>query len=202
MNGFERRRQIKKDQIKKAALQLYWQYGMNKVTIQDIAKEASAAPMSIYNFFGSKEGLFEEIILDLFRDGVKAFEQICEKQLSFQERIEQVGKIKLEYLNSGITSLALHMIQTNEKIAEAYEEMKTFGIQYTQAILDEGKKEGFISPSLSSQAVMIFIDMYINYFLDHPEIGNAIEKNQKLYLDLYDIFWNALRCYDSRNHSI
>ena len=55
MDGFERRRQNKKNSILKASLKLFKQYGYNKVSVAEIAKEASVSQVSIYNYFKSKE---------------------------------------------------------------------------------------------------------------------------------------------------
>ncbi|TDL80905.1 TetR/AcrR family transcriptional regulator [Peribacillus frigoritolerans] len=50
MNGFERRKQIKMEQIQKAAFQLFSQYGINKVNIQEIAAAANVSQVTIYNY--------------------------------------------------------------------------------------------------------------------------------------------------------
>ncbi|MBM4448805.1 MAG: TetR family transcriptional regulator, partial [Chloroflexi bacterium] len=40
MNGFERRKEQKKDSIRQAALELFQAYGFKKVSINDIAQKA------------------------------------------------------------------------------------------------------------------------------------------------------------------
>ena len=59
MDGFERRRQNKKNSILKASLKLFKQYGYNKVSVAEIAKEASVSQVSIYNYSHRKQ-LFEK----------------------------------------------------------------------------------------------------------------------------------------------
>ena len=64
MNGFERRTELKKDKIRTAALKLFCTYGPDKTSINEIAQEAGVSPASIYNYFGSKEGLMKDTIIN------------------------------------------------------------------------------------------------------------------------------------------
>ena len=57
MDGFEKRREQKKKDILKAALSLFQQYGVQKVTISEIAKKANVSQVTIYNYFESKDNL-------------------------------------------------------------------------------------------------------------------------------------------------
>ncbi|EPR27741.1 TetR/AcrR family transcriptional regulator [Geobacillus sp. WSUCF1] len=65
MNGFARRTEQKKQAIKQAVLELLQKIrDPREVTIQEIAKQAHVSPVTIYNYFGSKENLIRETLLD------------------------------------------------------------------------------------------------------------------------------------------
>ena len=68
MDGYERRRQNKKNAILKAALELFSMYGYNKVSVAEIARKASVSQVSIYNYFNSKENLKQELLIKLMDD--------------------------------------------------------------------------------------------------------------------------------------
>lgn len=50
MNGFERRKERKKESIRQAAMQLFMEHGMRKVSIGEIADKAGVSQVTIYNF--------------------------------------------------------------------------------------------------------------------------------------------------------
>ena len=51
MDGFERRKEQKKESIRRAALELFQNYGFKKVSVNDIAERAGVSQVTIYNGF-------------------------------------------------------------------------------------------------------------------------------------------------------
>ena len=90
MNGFERRRQNKKNSILQAALQLFKQYGYNKVTVAEIADKASVSQVSIYNYFNSKENLKQDLLIKLMDDYYLEIANILESHDSMRLKLEKL----------------------------------------------------------------------------------------------------------------
>ena len=60
MDGFQRRREQKKESIRRAALDLFGVHGIKKVSVNDVARRAGVSPVTIYNYYGSKQGLVHD----------------------------------------------------------------------------------------------------------------------------------------------
>jgi AcrR family transcriptional regulator len=60
-DGFTRRKEQSKEEIRKAAWELFGQFGVEKVSIVDIARKAGVSQATIYNNFGSKDALAKRI---------------------------------------------------------------------------------------------------------------------------------------------
>src|SRR5690625_7655455 len=91
MDGFERRKKQKQTAILKASLKLFMKNGIKKVSIQMIAKEAGVSQVTIYNYFGSKDQLVDEVIAYYVNNLWVEYEEIIySKQLSYKEKLEQV----------------------------------------------------------------------------------------------------------------
>ena len=57
MDGFARRKEQSKEDIRMAAWELFSQFGVDKVSMTDVARKAGVSQATIYNNFGSKEAL-------------------------------------------------------------------------------------------------------------------------------------------------
>jgi AcrR family transcriptional regulator len=62
MDGFARRKEQSKEDIRKAAWELFSQFGVDKVSIADIAHKAGVSQATIYNNFSNKESLAREFV--------------------------------------------------------------------------------------------------------------------------------------------
>ena len=96
-DGFARRKEQSKEDIRKAAWELFGQFGVEKVSIADIARKAGVAQATIYNNFASKEALAREYV-------AAAIEQLVE-QTTVPLIPEQPFRQKLESFIAGITAL-------------------------------------------------------------------------------------------------
>ncbi|MGP4039636.1 TetR/AcrR family transcriptional regulator [Gracilibacillus sp. D59] len=56
------RRSAKKDTLLKVAERLFYEYGFRGVGLKQIINEANVASMTLYNHFGSKDNLVEEVL--------------------------------------------------------------------------------------------------------------------------------------------
>jgi AcrR family transcriptional regulator len=62
LDGFQRRRELKKSHILQAALALFMEFGIQKVSIKEIAAKANVSQVTIYNYFGGKDQLVHDVI--------------------------------------------------------------------------------------------------------------------------------------------
>lgn len=61
-NGFARRKEQSKEEIRRAAWELFSQFGVERVSIVDIARKAGVSQATIYNNFDNKEALAREFV--------------------------------------------------------------------------------------------------------------------------------------------
>lgn len=71
----ERERETHRLQIMDAAEAIFSARGYNAVTVEDIAEKAGFAVGSIYNFFGGKQDLFDQVLLRIAQNRIDDIEQ-------------------------------------------------------------------------------------------------------------------------------
>src|SRR5690625_6343800 len=90
MDGFEKRREQKKNDIIKAALSLFQKYGVQKVTIDEIAKKAHVSQVTIYNYFESKDNLIYHVFKYYVDDIWEEQKEMLESDIPFNKKIEKI----------------------------------------------------------------------------------------------------------------
>ncbi|MFA5015540.1 MAG: TetR/AcrR family transcriptional regulator [Actinomycetota bacterium] len=192
MNGFERRRQQKKDSILKAAKELFNQYGYNKVTIAEIAQKASVSQVSIYNFFQSKENLKQVLLKKLVNDSFIGLKQIMGSQVSIKIKFEKLFSFKINFLKDLLNHFPPKNIESNTHEEKAAEEINKKIESHIYDLVEDGKKQGLLDNSISTQAIGTFLEIIQYYFSNNTNAIAKFENNPKLQKELPALFLKAI----------
>ena len=75
---------------------LFWKYGVKRVSVEEICKEASVSKMTFYRHFKNKNELALEIMLQIFDKGINDYRQVMAQDISFVQKIEEIISLKFE----------------------------------------------------------------------------------------------------------
>ncbi len=175
MDGFARRREQSKEQIRKAAWELFSQFGVDKVSIADIARKAGVSQATIYNNFDSKETLAREFVTASVEDLVNRFQEILAARRSYREKMEAFFQAISGMLEAGRSSSVDSAVFTGsldllhdpeiKRIREEAQEKMT-GLLF--GLVKEGRQQQQVNPDVSEAALRIYFQVYMDVFT-HPE---------------------------------
>jgi AcrR family transcriptional regulator len=90
MNGFEKRTQKKRNHILKVAQTLFKKHGIKKMNILDIAEAAEVSHVTIYHYWGNKEGLVEAVMAETLNDVTQQGVDILDTAKDFEEGLDRI----------------------------------------------------------------------------------------------------------------
>ncbi len=192
MNGFEKRRQQKKDSILKAAKELFGQYGYNKVTIAEIARKASVSQVSIYNFFENKENLKQVLLKNLVNDSFLEIKQILGSHNSIKLKLEKLIVLKINFFKELFYHFFPKYIETNVDEDQAADEINKKIENQIYNLIEEGKKQGELNVSASPKVIGTFLEILQYYFLNNPNAAAKFDKNPELAKELPSLILKAI----------
>lgn len=162
MDGFELRTEKKKEHIINAAIHLFKSLSPNKVSIRDLAMEANVSVVTIYNYFGSKEGLIEEVVRNVLTGQLHFAENIVLSNDAFEEKISQIMFSKETLLQSFHPDF-ITMILKDKKMAELINgEFMSETYKLINTFINDAKEEGKLSKKLSNELILKVIELYRN----------------------------------------
>ena len=158
MNGFERRRELKKKSILQAAYDLFSARGIKDVGVAEIAQKAAVSQVSIYNFFESKENLVRQAMFVLMDEKMKESEVVLESAIPFQEKLKKLLFISDEATRQSAPNFFLSAINSDPLILNLLEEYYQSKTEpFIIRLVEQGKKEGCINRDLSNEAIHLYI---------------------------------------------
>lgn len=192
MNGFERRTLAKKEQVLDAAFDLMNAdsgEGAETLSIADVAARSHVSRATIFNYFGSKQGLISAVF-DRFlsRLGEEA-EQIITQDMLFVQLMRALTRCELDHLHSVSP-------QFYDNLMRWYAEDEGPGMQdlrarYTKESFDvmlamfaKGREEGSIDPKYSDEFLLLYLRMMSQGALD-PSVRDAIVPYSERFVEMF-----------------
>ena len=164
MDGFEKRREQKKKDILNAALALFMKYGIQKVSITEIAKKANVSQVTIYNYFESKDNLVR-LVFKFYVDEIwDEQKHLLVNDLPFNEKIKKI------IFEKGIAAN-----QISERFFQDFMKDYASGQSYVEEVyqkealplfiklFNEGREQGYIDSEISNEAILFYLKMFQEY---------------------------------------
>ena len=159
MNQYQKTTEKKKQAIIQAALRLFKDKGFKQTSIKSIAEVAEVSPVSIYNYFGSRDNLVTLCVNDLFEEITQQAEDILNSNLDFKTKLDHAFAICQEKMSQ----------QISDYFQDKMVEDSVFSTLLTKAITAKkgdiyrayihlGKAEGLIAEDLSTELILNVID--------------------------------------------
>ena len=190
MNQYQKTTEKKKQAIVQAALRLFKDKGFKETSIKSIAEAAEVSPVSIYNYFGSKDNLVTLCVNDLFEEITQQAEDILNSNLDFKTKLDHAFALCQEKMSQ----------QISDYFQDKMVEDSVFSTLLTKAITAKkrdiyrayiklGKEEGLIAKDLSTELVLNVMDALngMGNQLDHSD-NLETEVDQIHQIFLYGIF--------------
>jgi AcrR family transcriptional regulator len=193
-DGFMRRKEKSKEEIRRAAGQLFSQFGIERVSINDIARKAGVSQATIYNNFGSKDGLAREFMLDMIDRLIGQTQAILTSDKPYQEKLRSFLQFVAEIVTrerppqqDGAVFLANADLLNDPQIKKIRDSVQEKMTDLFLEMLRDGKKQGQVVPDLSEEAFRIYFNSVIGSFTD-PQLHHRFHNDPKLALDMLSLF--------------
>lgn len=181
MNQYQKTTEKKKQAIIQAALRLFKEKGFKETSIKSIAEVAEVSPVSIYNYFGSKNNLVALCVNDLFEEIAQQAEDILKSNLAFNTKLDQALDLCQEKMSQQIS----YYFQDKTVRDPAFSSLLTKAItakkrDIYRTYINLGKEEGLIARDLSTELILNVMDALNN-------VGNQLAHSYNLETDVKQI---------------
>ncbi|MDU5706258.1 MAG: TetR/AcrR family transcriptional regulator [Streptococcus parasanguinis] len=182
MNQYQKTTEKKKQAIIQAALRLFKEKGFKETSIKSIAEVAEVSPVSIYNYFKSKDNLVALCVNDLFEEITQQAEDILKSNLAFNTKLDQALDLCQEKMSQQIS----YYFQDKTLRDPAFSSLLTKAItakkrDIYRTYINLGKEEGLIARDLSTELILNVMDAL-------NSVGNQLAHSDNLETDVKQIY--------------
>jgi AcrR family transcriptional regulator len=182
MDGFERRKEQSKGDIRRAAEELFTKFGADKVSVNDIARKAGVSQATIYNNFGSKDELVHDYRKSIVTLVASRFREILVWKKSYVEKLQG-------FLQSWIDIADRYKIEIEGSETKQTNDVISMEIENSfREFIKEGKEQGNLRSDLSDEAIITYIKFFQQGISNNAGIRDRMHRDAKLSQDLLSLF--------------
>jgi TetR/AcrR family transcriptional regulator, biofilm operon repressor len=173
------KKELFKEKIGRAAMKCFSKYGLDKTTLEDIAKEVGLNKASLYYYYKNKEDIFLEVAI---REGQDFLSSLMAKTLAKKNTEARVSFYLLERVNyyKNILNMNRVSVETLHKMLprffELFDSIMQAEVQFLSGIIREGVKKTELTKVNPDKLATSLIAM--SDALKHHAEHKAILKNQ------------------------
>jgi AcrR family transcriptional regulator len=153
--------ETRKDRILAAAVRLFRDtHNYNKVSIEEIARQANVSPTTIYNNFGNRDSLIAEVLKEIGRNALETYRSIVRADMPFPNKLEQIMTQKARSAAELDLDVIDKMVRQNPALLKyAAETFENDTRPMLLELIEDGKKQGYIDPDLSNEAILMYLEV-------------------------------------------
>lgn len=165
VDGFTKRTETKQRAILDAAKSLMREK-QSRFTITELARSASVSPVSIYNYFGSKEQVVLHVLSRLTEEEMGWIDQRIEQYIPFEELLIEILKRKID--SAVLFDDTVLSIVTADP---SWQQLAARGYAAFRSLIEYGKTTGAIDPTVSTDAYLRYVRLMQQAILSDPELS-------------------------------
>lgn len=192
-----KRKKDKKEKILKAAEKIFVSQGYKKTSVAEIAKEAESSQVTLYKYFPSKIALARAVVIKLIVDGYRqSDEYLNDQSQTFTEKMQDMMTYGLNISNAINDDFIVFMYDEfsgkngDTSVMKEYNRSKR---TFWKKLLDQGRAEGAVDPSITDEGAILYLDMLIDHAMNpnfqtkHTAIEIKNHEDDLMHLFFYGI---------------
>jgi AcrR family transcriptional regulator len=167
MDGFTKRTETKRRAILDAAVRLM-AVKQSRFTVSELARAASVSPVSIYNYFGSKEQVIIAVLTEMTEEQMGWIESQIADHVPFDQLLIEILSRKIE-----TAGLFDETITTMIQADASWQQLAGRGYAAFRQLIEYGKTSGAIDPELSTDSYLRYVQLVQQAILSDPSLSTS-----------------------------
>ena len=182
----------KVDQIMKVGKDLFWKYGIKRVSIEEICKEANVSKMTFYKYFNNKIDLVKNIYEVNSKQAMNKYHSIMNSDLQFVEKVKLTIDLKREQTESLSQEFYDDIIKSdNPEIREMFNKALKENLQIILGDYTKAQKEGDVRKDIKPEFILYFMNHMMEMAKDSRLAGLYSTPNE-IIMELNNFFFYGI----------
>jgi len=158
----------KKQLVLEAAQELFFKYGVRRVTVEEICKTAGVSKMTCYKYFTDKWDIARSMLDSLVNYGIAAFQDMMHEDGPFAAKVEKMLIQTTTQIHAVGPALLDDMVREDSPLHGYFLEMQKKTRKLSMDFFILAQQQGHIHPALK-MPVLLFMFDHLCDLVNHPD---------------------------------
>lgn len=179
----------KRNLILKAAKELFWKYGIKRVTIEEICQLANVSKMTYYKYFSNKIELVKYIYETAANDGIEKYRAIMDSQIPFHEKVIMSINLKMEQTSNISREFYNELMNSDDpELKKSFQQKVADSIHMVLEDYRLAQNKGFIRKEIKPEFILYFLNHMFEMGKDE-KLSSLYSTPQEMILELTNFFF-------------
>ena len=175
-----------------SARSLFWRHGIRRVTIEEICEKAGVSKMTCYKYFSNKTAIAKYLIEDLFEAGVKAYKEIHNSDIPYEEKVKKLVELKMSNAHEMSQELLDDIYKyQDEELSETIENIKKKMIVIYLDDIREAQKVGEIRNDVKPEFMLYFLNNLTEMLTDQ-RVVEIYQNPEQMIAEVMNFFFYGI----------
>ncbi|MBN2030430.1 TetR/AcrR family transcriptional regulator [bacterium] len=182
----------KQKQIIETAKKLFWKYGMKRVSVEEVCREAHVSKMTFYHYYQNKNDLAMAILDLIQEEGMKKYQDIMDRDVSFAEKVRLWVQLKMEQTKD-LSSEFFNDLHKNAppEVTAHFQKIYTESVQRILDDFLQARQRGDIRKDIKPEFILYFLNRMID-MTDDENLSTLYDSPQEMILELTNFFFYGI----------
>lgn len=175
-----------------AATSLFWKFGIKRITIDEICREANVSKMTFYKFFNNKIDIAKYVLETKMNSAIDKYREFMDADIPFTKKIEMSVQLKMEQTEDLSQEFLTDLYRNPYPELQEFLEFKKK--EFLNQILEDyikAQKSGHIRKNLKPEFILYFLNHMFEMAKD-KELYQIYENAQELIMELTNFFFYGI----------
>ncbi len=175
-----------------AGKELFWKYGIGRVSVEEVCKKAEVSKMTYYKFFRNKNELVKAILNEIIEKSIIEYREYWDSDLPFEKKVEKTIEFKMKY-STDISKEFITDLYANPdpELKEFIQSLLDANIEMIRIDFTKAQEKGEISSTLRIDLILHFINK-IPELISDPKLTEYYDSPQQLIREFMEFFFYGL----------
>jgi AcrR family transcriptional regulator len=183
---------MKRKQLIYTAKDLFFKYGIKRVTVEEICREANVSKMTFYKHFRNKNELVKTMINQITDEAMERYDAIMARDMPFEDKVMETIRMKFE----GTDQMSQEFLE--DYLPHAEPEMLDFVHKratetFERIVRDyaEAQEKGDIRKDIKIGFIMWYLNKMIEMLSDE-ELEKMYDNPQEMIMEMVNFFFYGI----------